>query len=163
MRLLTSSRAVPTVTAVILLVLTAGACGSSSGEATTAKTSVTAPKQPASEYVQVLGEMRSTAEEGGSYDGYGFAEYFPKPQRAALDAFCFVVDHTLESGDNNRLAETTGLTAQIVSKAEADLKAELNIVAPAPTHRAIQELDATLDLGSLDAELAEGYVHACYR
>jgi hypothetical protein len=156
-------RAAPTLAASVLLALGIAGCGSGSDDAATATRSVAAATSPASEYVQVLGEMRKAAEESGSYDGYGFAEYFPKPQRAAVDAFCFVVDHMLESGEDDRLGETAYLIGRIVRKAEADLKDELNVVAPAPTHRAIQKLDAVLGLESLDSELADRYVHACYR
>lgn len=115
-----------------------------------------------SEYHEVLLDFRDAAAAGEGYDAYGFAEYFPKTQRAAVHAFCFVADRMLEDGEADELADAAYLTARVTRKAEADLKAELDIVAPGPARRAIAKLWAILGLDSLDEDLAERYAGACY-
>jgi hypothetical protein len=115
-----------------------------------------------SEYLTTLCDFRRAAAAGKTYDAYGFAEYFPKPQRAAIDAFCFVAERMLEDGEFARLADQAYLAARITRKAEADLESELDIVAPGPAHVAIAKLRAVLALDSLDRDLAEHYVRACY-
>lgn len=114
------------------------------------------------EYLTTLCEFHEAAAAGEIYDAYGFAEYFPKPQRAAIHAFCFVADRMLEDGEGERLADTAYLTARVTRKAEADLESELDIVAPGPTRAAIARLDSILDLETLDADLGGRYVRACY-
>jgi hypothetical protein len=118
--------------------------------------------EPKSEYHQVLLEFRDAAAAGKIYDAYGFAEYFPPTQRAAVHAFCFVADRMLEDLEAERLVDSAYLAARIKRKAEADMKAELDVVAPERAQRAIRKLNAVLDLRSLDQDLAERYVRACY-
>jgi hypothetical protein len=116
----------------------------------------------AGEYVTVLCEAQEAAAAGASYDAYGFAEYFPSTQRAAVDAFCFVADGVRKGSPVGEL-EGAAVVARITRKAEADLKSERNIVAPGPTRKAIAKLLAVFRLESLDRASAERYVHACYR
>jgi hypothetical protein len=118
--------------------------------------------EPESEYHEVLLEFREAASGGKTYDAYGFAEYFPPTQRAAVHAFCFVADHMLEDLEAERLADSAYLVGRITRKAEADMESELDVVAPQRAQRAIRKLNAVLDLGSLDQGLAERYVRACY-
>ncbi|HET8862018.1 MAG TPA: hypothetical protein VFM94_02075 [Solirubrobacterales bacterium] len=115
-----------------------------------------------SEYEEVLGDFQTAASESESYDAYGFAEYFPATQRAAVHAFCFIADRLFEDPAGEEL-EDPPLTRMITRKAEADLKSERDIVAPRPARRAIGKLRAILGLESLDRDQAEDYVRACYR
>jgi hypothetical protein len=117
---------------------------------------------PSSEYVEVLHDMRDAAEAEESYDAYGFAEYFPATQRAAVHAFCFIAD-TVSKDPEGESINDSSLTNEITRKAEADLESERNIVAPHPTRKAIRKLQAVLEMESLGHDLAEHYVRACYR
>jgi hypothetical protein len=152
-------------TAAIVLGVAIGGCGGD-GDGNSPSTATGAAKtteaEGGSEYVEVLGEMREAATGSASFDGYGFAEYMPSTQRAAIDAFCFVADRVAKAPGGETVA-SADLNERIVGKAEADLKSERNIVAPGPAHRAIAKLRTVLGLESLDPGLAERYVHACYR
>ena len=118
--------------------------------------------KPQSEYHETLLEFRAAAAAGETYDVYGYAEYFPKSQRAALHAFCFVADRMLKDGEAGGFSDVAYLTGRITRKAEADLKTEFDIVARRQVRKAIRKLDAVLNLGSLDNDLAGRYVKACY-
>jgi hypothetical protein len=140
-------------------------CGSESrggdGEsATTARSDSTI--KPKSEYHQVLLDFHAAAIAGRLYDAYGFGEHFPPTQRAAVHAFCFVADRMVEHLEAERLADNAYLIARITRKAEADMKLERDVVAPARAQRAIRKLNVTLELASLDQDLAERFVRACY-
>jgi hypothetical protein len=151
--------------AAIVTGMAIGGCGGSGGDSSPSTASgagKTTGAQGGSEYEEVLSEMRNTAAASGSYDAYGFAEYMPSTQRAAIDAFCFVADRVAKAQSGPTVAAAS-LRAQIVRKAEADLKSERGIVAPGPAHRAIAKLSAVLRLDSLDPTLAGRYIHACYR
>jgi hypothetical protein len=145
-------------------VLTSGCGGESqgSGGESSAIPRGSGAIEPESEYHEVLLEFRAAASAGKTYDAYGFAEYFPPTQRAAVHAFCFVTDRMLEDLEAERLGDSAYLVGRIKRKAEADMKSELDVVAPQRAQRAIRKLDAVLDLGSLDQDLAERYVRACY-
>lgn len=119
-------------------------------------------KENVSEYEEVLGDFQVAASEGESYDAYGFAEYFPATQRAAVHAFCFIADQLLKDPAADEL-DNPPLTQRVTRKAETDLKSERGIVAPRPARRAIGKLRAVLGLESLDRDQAEDYVRACYR
>jgi hypothetical protein len=116
----------------------------------------------AGEYLAILCEAQDAAEASGSYDAYGFAEYLPSTQRAAIDAFCFIANG-VGKGPSGKELGGAALLARVTRKAEADLKSERNIVAPAPTRKAIATLLAVFRPGSLDPASAERYHHACYR
>ncbi len=120
------------------------------------------PVEPESEYHEVLLDFRGAAAAGKIYDAYGFAEYFPPTQRAAVHAFCFVADHMLEDLEAERLLDRAYLVGRIERKAATDMKSELDVVAPAQLRKAIRKLNVVLELGSLDQDLAERYVRACY-
>lgn len=121
------------------------------------------PAQSDNPYVTALRQFREAVVAKTSYDAYGYAEYFPATQRAAIDAFCFVADRVAKAPAQEGLDDPTALTTTIVRKAEADLKSERDIIAPGPAHRAIAKLQAVLGLETLDPEPAEHYVRACYR
>lgn len=143
---------------VVLVGMMIGGCGGneSTSDAGSKSTSVTG-----SEYVEVLHDLRDAAESAKSYDAYGFAEYMPSTQRAAIDAFCFVADQM--KGPEGESLEDPALVQAITRKAESDLKSERDIVAPGPTRKAIAKLRAVLDLESLNGDLAKRYVTGCYR
>lgn len=148
--------------AMMALGMSIAACGGSDRNASSVAGGATSAVKPESEYHERLLEFRDAAAAGKTYDAYGFAEYFPKTQRAALHAFCFVADRMLKDGETDELGDVAYLNGRISRKAEADLKAELDIVAPRPAHKAIRKLDAVLGLDSLDGDLAERYVKGCY-
>ena len=155
------SRTMLLVLAGASLCLAAG-CGDEDNAASATPVACKGAEQARSEYLTTLCEFHAAAAAGRIYDAYGFAEYFPKPQRAAIHAFCFVVDRMLEDGEGEQLVYTADLTARVTRKAEADLESELDIVAPGPTRVAIARLNSVLDLEALDAGLGQRYVRACY-
>jgi hypothetical protein len=153
---------------VILVGVTIGGCGtsktvSSTGSESTRPTGGESVSSTGSEYVQVLHALRDAAESAKSYDAYGFAEYMPSTQRAAIDAFCFLADEAQKNPQAAGREAPPHLIQRITRKAESDLKSERDIVAPAPTRRAIAKLRAVLGLESLGADLAKRYVTGCYR
>jgi hypothetical protein len=150
------------VVAAFVVATAAGGCGGGGGDgSSTTGAAKSAAATSGSEYEEVLAAMRETAAEAGSYDAYGFAEYMPSTQRAAIDAFCFVADAIANQG--GPAVPAVSLWPRVVRKAETDLKSERDIVAPARAHRAIAKLRAVQGLESLDPDLAARYVHACYR
>jgi hypothetical protein len=161
MRLSRMARAFLLAAAATSVALASG-CGGGDPTASTEPTACRGAKEARSEYLTTLCEFSAAAAGDEVYDAYGFAEYFPKPQRAAIHAFCFVADRMLEDGEAARLADRAYRIARVTRKAETDLKSELDIVAPRPTGRAIARLEAIFDLDSLGRDLAEGYVGACY-
>ncbi|MGC1853200.1 MAG: hypothetical protein WA687_12250 [Solirubrobacterales bacterium] len=161
MRLSRIARALLLAAAVTSVALASG-CGGEDPTASAKPAACTSAKEARSEYLTTLCEFSAAAAADKVYDAYGFAEYFPKPQRAAIHAFCFVADRMLEDDEVARLADRVYLIARVTRKAETDLKSELDIVAPRPTGKAIARLEAILDLDSLGRDLAEGYVGACY-
>lgn len=148
--------------AVALAAIAGASCGEESQTVGSSPNRGGIAKENVSEYEEVLGDLQTAAEEGESYDAYGFAEYFPATQRAAVHAFCFVADQLQEDPEAEELGDPL-LTERVTRKAEADLKSERDIVAPRPARRAIAKLHAVLGLESLDPDQAEDYVRACYR
>ncbi len=138
----------------------AGCGGSSQGMSTSVRVATAAGKS--SPYVDVLVEFRDAVAAEKDYDAYGFAEYMPSTQRAAIDAFCFLADRVLKGPEAAGIGDLAELTGRITRKAESDLKSERDIVAPRPARRAIAKLLAVLELESLDGDLAGDYVKACY-
>jgi hypothetical protein len=124
------------------------------------------PKQPGSEYEEVLLDLRQAAEAGENYDAYGFAEYMPASQRAALDAFCFVAEALLDGGEVERFGEAGYVDRRVAAQA----KLEFDYGAPggisseqmATTRQAIRKLRSIVDLEAIDEELVGNYVAACY-
>jgi hypothetical protein len=145
--------------AVALVAMPVVGCGSESGSAAVDEGG--SGSRAASPYEKVLFDFRDAAMAGEAYDAYGFAEYLPPTQRAAIDAFCFIADRVLKKSEAEGL-EGPALTRRVTRKAESDLKSERNIVAPGPARRAIGKLWAVLRLESLDRDLAGNYVRACY-
>ena len=152
----------PLIAAMTLAAVAVVGCGEESEPAPSSTARAETSKEPVSDYVEVLGDFQAAASEGESYDAYGFAEYFPATQRAAVHAFCFIADELAKDAATEEL-EDPPLTQMVTRKAEADLKSERDIVAPGPARRAIGKLSAILELESLDRDQAENYVRACYR
>jgi hypothetical protein len=153
----------PTLVAAIgvaLIGVAIGGCGTSD---TTSAVGSKSSKATGSEYVEVLHALRDAAESAKSYDAYGFAEYMPSTQRAAIDAFCFLADEAWKNPQAASQGDPARLIQGITRKAESDLKSERDIVAPGPTRRAIAKLQAVLGLESLDRDLARRYRTGCYR
>lgn len=162
-RAMTFGRLPDLLLATVLVGVAISGCGGGSDEGErTATRDGGSSVEPESEYHQVLLEFRDAAMAGKIYDAYGFAEYFPPTQRAAVHAFCFVADRMLEDREAERFADSTYLTGRIRRKAETDMESELDVVAPGRVHKAIRKLNAVLELSSLDQDLAENYVRACY-
>jgi hypothetical protein len=147
---------------VALAAIATAGCGEESGRTPTSADRGGITKEDVSEYEEVLGDFQAAASEGESYDAYGFAEYFPATQRAAVLAFCFIADQLQKDPAAEELEDPV-LTQKVTRKAEMDLKSELDIVAPRPARRAIGKLRVVLGLESLDPDQAENYVRACYR
>jgi hypothetical protein len=150
-----------------MVVVSVVGCGGDKGHEAATIDRGSAPKASGptpedSPYVATLREFRQAVEAGTNYDAYGFAEYLPATQRAAIDAFCFVADRTLKEPRDEGVEAPVDLLDRITRKAKADLKAERDIVAPGPTQKAITKLRTILGLESLDRYLAHGYVKACY-
>jgi Flp pilus assembly protein TadD len=134
-------------------------CGSK-GESTAADAG--GGSNESGEYVAVLRKFRDAVAADETYDAYGYAEYMPSTQRAAIDAFCFIVDRGLKNPQTAELGDPANLAREITRKAESDLKSERNIVAPGPARRAIGRLRVILGLETLNRDLAGRYARACY-
>ena len=152
--------------AVALIGITIVGCGSAT-ESSEPRTENSEPQRSestskaSSEYVTVLAGFRDAVRSNATYDAYGYGEYLPSTQRAAIHAFCFVADELV-------LPEATDLEVRshmfkyIARKAKSDLRSERGIVATRPTHKAIRKLLAILGLNALNYEVAKPYVKACY-
>lgn len=143
-----------------------GACGEGESGGPASAPEPSAAERPDGEYEEVLFELREAAAAGEIYDAYGFAEYMPAGQRAAIDAFCFVNERLLDSGRVERFA-APGHAARLV---DARARLEFDHGAPggigaeemATARRAIRKLRSIVDFEAIDDELARGYVSACY-
>jgi hypothetical protein len=136
-----------------------GAAGDSTGEGASESPNTTVIS---SEYGELLLGFRNAAESNRTYDAYGFAEYIPATQRAAIDAFCFIADQLSKASEGESPEDPARLISRITRKSEADLKSERNIVAPGPARRDIEKLREVLGLKSVSHELAKRYAKACY-
>jgi hypothetical protein len=150
------------VGAVALLGMPITGCGSGKENRSTS-VDASGSTNESSPYVTVLREFRDAVKAKASYDAYGYAEYLPPTQRAAIDAFCFIADQVLKNPSAMGLHDPAHFPDEITRKAESDLKSERSIVAPRPARRAIGRLRAVLGLESLDSNLAGRYVTGCYR
>ncbi len=123
-------------------------------------------KKPVSEYEEVLLDLRGAAAAGEIYDAYGFAEYMPLSQRAAIDAFCFVTERLLDSGEIERFGEPAYVTRKVRARARIEFDhgdpAEIGASEMATARKAIRKLRSIIDYESIDEELASNYVTACY-
>lgn len=124
------------------------------------------PKQPVSEYEEVLLDLRDAAAAGEIYDAYGFAEYMPRSQRAALDAFCFVTERLLDGGEIERFGEPAYVARKVRARARIEFDhgepAEIGASEMATARKAIRKLRSIIDYKPIDQELAGNYVTACY-
>ncbi|HEU5141989.1 MAG TPA: hypothetical protein VFU04_02410 [Solirubrobacterales bacterium] len=149
-------------------VVVAGFAACGEGEEGGAATSAPKPtmERPDGEYEEVLFDLRDAAAAGKIYDAYGFAQYMPTGQRAAIDAFCFVNERLLDSGQVERFAEP-GNAARLI---DAQARLEFDHGAPGgisakemvTARRAIRKLRSIVDLEAIDEELSRGYVSGCY-
>jgi hypothetical protein len=122
--------------------------------------------KPDSEYEEVLLDLRDAAAAGEIYDAYGFAEYMPRSQRAAIDAFCFVAERLLDGGEIERFGEPASVTREVRARARIEFDhgdpGEIGSSEMATARRAIRKLRSIIDYEAIDEELAGGYVTACY-
>jgi hypothetical protein len=122
--------------------------------------------KPDSEYEEVLLDLRDAAAAGEIYDAYGFAEYMPRSQRAAIDAFCFVAERLLDGGEIERFGEPAYVAGQVRARARIEFDhgdpAEIDSREMATARRAIRKLRSVIDYEAIDQELAGNYVTACY-
>jgi hypothetical protein len=123
-------------------------------------------KQPVSEYEEVLLDLRAAAAAGEIYDAYGFAEYMPLSQRAAIDAFCFVTERLLDAGEIERFREPAYVARKVRARARIEFDhgdpAEIGASEMATARKAIRKLRSIIDYEAIDEELAGNYVTACY-
>jgi hypothetical protein len=124
-----SVRYVLLASALVVLAMAAAGCGgggdddgdgSAGAEAAIDAVKQDRPKQPVSEYEEVLLDLRDAAAEGEIYDAYGFAEYMPLSQRAAIDAFCFVTESLLDGGETERFGEPAYVAGKVRARARIE-------------------------------------------
>ncbi len=108
----------------------------------------------------LLGFRDAVAAKATTYDAYGYAEYMPPAQRAAIDAFCILVNREPESLETGKLADprdfASKLTAIAIAEADEDFSA-------APLRRSIDKLRSILGQEPFDRDLARRYARTCYR
>jgi hypothetical protein len=114
--------------------------------------------QAATPYLEVLLEFRDAAQAGRPYDAYGFAEYLSDSQRAAIDAFCLVVDRVRTAPEGRRLSGPAYFTSQVLSAARPEARA----ASMASVRRAVTTLRGVVEPRSLDSSLVKNYAGACY-
>jgi hypothetical protein len=121
---------------------------------------------PVSEYEEVLRDLSDAAAAGEVYDAYGFAEYMPASQRAAIDAFCFVTERLLDGGEIERFEEPAYVARKVRARARIEFdygdRAEIGTSEMATARKAIRKLRSIIDYEAIDQELAGNYVTACY-
>jgi hypothetical protein len=122
--------------------------------------------EPVGEYEEVLLDLRDAAAAGEIYDAYGFAEYMPLSQRAAIDAFCFVTERLLDGGEIERFGEPAYVAGEVRARARIEFDhgdpADIGSSEMATARRAIRKLRSIIDYEAIDWELARNYVTACY-
>jgi hypothetical protein len=159
--------------AMAVVAVSTSACGSegaSKGGTEAASESADANRgggeKPVSEYEEVLLDLRDAAAAGEIYDAYGFAEYMPLSQRAAIDAFCFVTERLLDGGEIERFGEPADVARAVRDRARIEFDhgdpGEIGSREMATARRAIRKLRSIVDYESIDEELAGNYVTACY-
>ncbi len=153
--------------ALFLPLLVAGAlavapAGCGDGEST-AEQAEGGSTQPSADYRELLTGVRRAAEANTGYEALSRAEALAPPEQAALEAFCEIV-WKVDVNQDGDVSKGPAIPAWIRGYAESNLgvaymagKARLPALSAA-----LAELDSTLDLGSLDAELSKRYKRACY-
>lgn len=135
--------------------MSAGGCGSQEKAPHTTK--VEDPKVE-SPYVEALLGFRDAARSDATYDAYGYAEYLPDSQRAAIGAFCLVVSGVRTSSESRRLSDPAYFSAQVVNAARPEARS----ASMASVGRAVGKLQTVVEAESLNPQLVKSYAKACY-
>jgi len=110
-------------------------------------------------YVEVLLRFRNAARADVAYDAYGYAEAdLPDAQRAAIAAFCVVVNRPQTDSKRGRLSDPAYFSSQVVAAARPEAEA----ASMASVRRAMGKLEAVIEPESLSAPLVKSYAKACY-
>lgn len=155
--------AIGAMASIVLSIGCGGEDRSASAEPPAVKRQCKKVNEERSEYVRVLCEFRDAAMAEKIYDAYGFAEYMPSSQRAAIHAFCLVVDRKPERLEAEALSNRARLADEIVVTAESEVdygNAELGSMPS--LRRSIAKLQTILGLESVVPDLSEDYARACY-
>lgn len=139
----------------VCIAMSAGGCGGQEQAPHTARAEGPKPENP---YVEVLREFRDAARSNAAYDAYGYAEYMPASQRAAIGAFCLVVNDVRTGAESEKLANPKYLSDQIV----AAVGPEARGASVASIRRAARKLQTVIDSESLNSPLVKSYAKACY-
>lgn len=157
-----------------LVAISISACGSESASKSGAETESESANvnrgsgtdKAVSEYEEVLRDLSDAAAAGEIYDAYGFAEYMPASQRAAIDAFCFVTERLLDDGEIERFDDPAHVARKVRARARIEFdygdEAEIGSSEMTTARRAIRKLRSIIDYEAIDQELAGSYVTACY-
>jgi hypothetical protein len=141
---------------IAFVAISAGSCGS---QAQTSDATGGKRTEADSEYVKVLLEFRNAAESNATYDAYGYFESdYPPSQKAALDAFCVVVNKVRTGAEGKRLSDPAYFSSQVMAAA----KPEAEGAPMASIGRAVARLEAVVEPRSLTPELVKSYAKACY-
>jgi len=112
-----------------------------------------------SPYVEVLLGFRNAARSNVTYDAYGYVQSgFPASQRAALDAFCVVVNSVRTDSESRELSDPEYFSKRVVAAARPEAEA----ASMASVRRAVGKLQAVIEPESLSSLLVKSYTKACY-
>ena len=158
--------------AIALVPIAVSACGGESasrdgtGTGSAEAAADSGSRKPVSEFEEVLLDLREAAAAGEVYDAYGFAEYMPLSQRAAIDAFCFVTERLLDGDEIGRFGEPASVAREVRARARIEFDhgdpGDIGSSEMATARRAIRKLRSIIDYEAIDEELAGNYVDACY-
>jgi hypothetical protein len=137
------------------IAISASGCGSQGQAPPRAEAKDTKADSP---YVEVLLGFRDAARSNVTYDAYGYAEYLPDSQRAAIGAFCLVVDDVRAGAESEKLASPEYLSDRIAAAVGSEARAATE----ASIKRAVKKLQAVIESESLDGGLVKSYAKACY-
>lgn len=139
----------------VTVVTLAGGCGGH--EKAPQATSAERPKAD-TPYVEALLGFSDAAKSNAAYDAYGYAEYIPDSQRAAIDAFCLVASKVRTGAEIGKLADPDYFFSRIVATA----RPERRNASMASIRRAVGKLQSVVEPQSLDGALVKSYAKACY-
>lgn len=138
-------------------------CGREEQSASAKAEQCQSAKASLDEYLEVLCEFRAAALAHKTYDAYGHAEYMPAPQRAAIDAFCLLVDEPPDDLEAETLADSAYFADKLAVTARSEVDSgEADVGSTASLRKAIDKLQAILGTESFSSDLAEHYAKACY-
>ncbi len=142
--------------AFVLIAISAGGCGDQESGRHEAKAEVSEINNP---YVEVLLEFRDAAESNATYDVYGYFESgYPASQRAALDAFCVIVNEVQTRLESERLSDPAYFSKRVVKAA----RPEAEEASMTSVRRAVRKLQTVIAPESLSPSLVKSYAKACY-